>query len=153
MLLGTVSTPHREAKVLWGVRLKWTVMTAFPQLRVEEGEEQVFSEGWNNSVTLGWALSCPVGASLVGMSHRRCRNRVNANELWWKASPRVARAEHTFTDYCTINHPSVKASVFIIITPNRHPNCAFAVINLGLEREQGGSKVTTTYQQGGVEKC
>lgn len=69
---------------------------------------------------LNTLLSC--GCLISGVSHRRHRNRVNANETWWKASPRVAQPVRTSSDYCTINHPSVNASAFIIRSPIRHPN-------------------------------
>lgn len=49
-------------------------------------------------------LLCPVGASLVVWVIVARRNRVNANETWWKASPRVAKPKHTSSEYCTINH-------------------------------------------------
>lgn len=81
-------------------------------------------------------LSC--GCLISGVSHRRRRNRVNANEMWWKASPRVAQAEHTSSDYCTINHPCVNASAFVIRAPIRRRTCAARVINLGLESEHRG---------------
>lgn len=64
-------------------------------------------------------LSC--GCLISGVSHRRHRNRVNANEIWWKASSRVAQPAHTSSEDSTINHPCADASTFIITAPIRHP--------------------------------
>lgn len=115
------------------------IFTDQPQLpclcQLRWGAAHVCSEGLKHSCSyeMNTILSC--GCLISGVSHRRHRNRVNANEMWWKVSPRVAQAEHTSSDYCTINHPCVNASAFILRTPIRHRTCAARVINLGLEKE------------------
>lgn len=71
---------------------------------------------------MSWTLSCPVGASLavwviVGTEIERMQMRCDGRHL-----PGWHSRVHTSGDYCTINHPCVNASAFIIRTPIRHPN-------------------------------
>lgn len=134
-----VQSTWNESKLLWGVLtcdmtrmttkmyynyyVPWQIKHSFHSC-VGCGEElrtrlqRMIKQRCNRE--LNTLLSC--GCLISGVSHRRHRNRVNANETWWKASPRVAQPVRTSSDYCTINHPSVNASAFIIRSPIRHPN-------------------------------
>ncbi len=109
--------------VLYWPRATTTCLITIMHL-ADSGEEPRARLQWRikreRNCELNALLSC--GCLISGVSHRRHRNRVNANEMWWKASPSVAQPEHTSSDYCTINHPCVNASAFIIRTPIRRPN-------------------------------
>lgn len=102
---------------------------------------------------LNTLLSC--GCLISGVSHRRHRNRVNANETWWKASPWVAQPVRTSSDYCTINLPSVNASAFIIRSPIRQPNLCSPSHKLQIIKrtQESVMQKQCTVTHGEVKKC